>query len=92
MIGAMMPGDTQYWVMGLYLPCGIALFHASNARFLHVAKLQKKYTSEGKHLIEESAQIKHGKGLINRFRRLDFNSKTFITVGAGMFIQVWSLG
>lgn len=89
MIGAMMPGDTQYWVMGTYLPCGIALFHASNARFLHVAKLQKKYIPEGKHLIESSTETKRGGGLINRFRRLDFSSKVLITVGVGMATQVW---
>lgn len=88
MIGAMLPGDAQYWVMGTYLPCGIALFHASNARFLHVAKLQKKYIPEGKHLIESSSDVKRRGGLINRFRRLDHSSKILITVGFGMAIQV----
>lgn len=87
MVGALMPGDAQYWIMGTYLPCGIALFHASNSRFLHVAKLQKKYTPEGKHLIE-SPEAKRRGGLINRFRRLDYSTKVIITVGAGMALQV----
>jgi hypothetical protein len=29
--------------MGTWFPLGIALFHASNLRFLHVAKLQKQF-------------------------------------------------
>ncbi|KAJ5937848.1 hypothetical protein N7454_004190 [Penicillium verhagenii] len=35
--------DIRYFSMGIYLPLGIALFHASNIRFLHVAKMQKQY-------------------------------------------------
>ncbi|KAI9035244.1 G-protein coupled receptor protein [Aspergillus affinis] len=42
-IGATMPTilayDIQYFGMGIYFPLGIALFHASNLRFLHVAKI-----------------------------------------------------
>ncbi|KAG9503321.1 hypothetical protein J7337_006166 [Fusarium musae] len=37
--------DIQYFFMGIWFPLGIALFHASNSRLLHVAKLQKKYSS-----------------------------------------------
>ncbi|OAA62295.1 Regulator of G protein signaling superfamily [Cordyceps fumosorosea ARSEF 2679] len=36
--------DIQFFFMGIYFPLGIALFHASNLRFLHVAKLQKQFT------------------------------------------------
>jgi hypothetical protein len=43
MISAFMPKDAEYWIMGTYLPCGIALFHALNSWFLHVAKHQWKY-------------------------------------------------
>ncbi|KAF5608148.1 GPCR type [Fusarium pseudoanthophilum] len=39
--------DIQYFFMGIWFPLGIALFHASNSRLLHVAKLQKKYSSAG---------------------------------------------
>ncbi|KAF4509382.1 hypothetical protein G6O67_003558 [Ophiocordyceps sinensis] len=47
-IGGTMPVvlayDVQYFVMGIYFPLGIALFHASSCRFLHVAKMQKQFT------------------------------------------------
>lgn len=88
MIGALMPGDVEYWVMGTYLPCGIALFHASNSRFLHVAKLQKRYVDEGKSLLGSSPESKRKSGLVGRFRRLDYSTRVLITVGFGMFIQV----
>ncbi|KAE8132418.1 hypothetical protein BDV38DRAFT_275102 [Aspergillus pseudotamarii] len=54
MIGALMPGDIEYWIMGTYLPCGIALFHASNSQFLYVAALQKKYVHYNSRCIRSS--------------------------------------
>ncbi|KAJ6084041.1 hypothetical protein N7486_010841 [Penicillium sp. IBT 16267x] len=88
MMGALLPGDAQYWIMGTFLPLGLSLFHASNARFLHVAKLQKKYAQYGHDLFEIRPQ-EAPKGLINRFRALKYNTKVFIIVGIGMFIQVF---
>ncbi|KAJ2962417.1 hypothetical protein NQ176_g10937 [Zarea fungicola] len=32
--GPLMPEVAEYWIMGIWLPLGIALFHASNTRFL----------------------------------------------------------
>ncbi|KAJ5464902.1 uncharacterized protein N7458_000588 [Penicillium daleae] len=89
MVGALLPGDAQYWIMGTYLPCGIALFHASNTRFLHVAKLQRKYAQHGYRLVDTTPDGKPKTGLINRFRRLDYTTKILITVGIGMFVQVF---
>ncbi|KAJ5892555.1 hypothetical protein N7504_009246 [Penicillium tannophilum] len=88
MIGAIMPGDSQYWIMGTFLPLGLSLFHASNARFLHVAKLQKKYAQYGHNLFEVKPEGSP-KGLINRFRALRYNTKVFIIVGVGMFVQIF---
>lgn len=88
MIGPLMPGDAQYWIMGTYVPCGIALFHASNSRFLHIAKLQKKYAQVGHHVIDSPPDVRRKGCLISRFRHLDYTTKIFITVGIGMFIQV----
>lgn len=90
MLGPRLPGDTEFWVMGLYLSCGIALFHASNSRFLHVAKAQKKYTQRDSTIIESPLDSKPKGGLINRFRRLDYSKKILIVVGIGMLIQVRS--
>lgn len=70
MIGALMPGDVEFWVMGLYLPLGMGLFHASNTQFLHVANVQKKYARRDS-TIEPNTNS--GKGsLLDRFRRLEY--------------------
>lgn len=84
MTGPVMPGDAEYWIMGTWLPLGIALFHASNSRFLHVAKAQRRFLQ-----VENNEKPKStSKGLIARFRRQDHTKKVFILVGAGMIFQV----
>lgn len=87
MVGTLMPGDAQYWIMGTYLPCGIALFHASNSRFLHVAKLQKKYAYRDS-IVGDKEKSGHGNGWIARFRRLSYDTRILIIVGVGMVVQV----
>lgn len=83
-IGAMGPPDAEYWIMGTYFPFGIALFHASNTRFLHVAKRQEKFARR------RNAGLKpRGKGFINRFKRMDYTSKMCILVGSGMIFQLF---
>ncbi|RDA84355.1 hypothetical protein CP532_2591 [Ophiocordyceps camponoti-leonardi (nom. inval.)] len=86
--GPLMPGDAEFWIMGTYLPFGIALFHASNSRFLHVAKLQRKYMHR-RNSISSDETVRAGTkgGLVGRFRRLDYTSKVLITVGSGIIIQ-----
>lgn len=91
MVGPLMPGDAEYWIMGTYLPCGIALFHASNSRFLHVAKLQKKYAYRDTKLVDPTPSSGSKGGLIARFRRIDYNVRILIIVGAGMILQVREL-
>ncbi|KAH7113348.1 hypothetical protein EDB81DRAFT_825124 [Dactylonectria macrodidyma] len=77
--------QVEYWIMSIYLPCGIALFHASNSRFLHVAKAQKELFAS------DSASIKtkpvKSKSLICRFRSLNYTRKILVIVGAGMLFQ-----
>ncbi|KAJ5102779.1 hypothetical protein N7532_003308 [Penicillium argentinense] len=88
MYGALAPGDAEFWIMGLYLPCGISLFHASNSRFLHVAKLQKKYVDGGKRLLSSSPEPKGKGSLLTRFQNLAYNTRILILVGAGMLLQI----
>ncbi|KAJ5782293.1 hypothetical protein N7457_004067 [Penicillium paradoxum] len=88
MIGAIMPGDCGYWLMGTLLPCGMALFHGSNTRFQHVAKLQRKYALDG-HRFVDSPPTEQKDGLINRFRQLRYTTKILIYVAIAMFFQVF---
>ncbi|KAF5859916.1 hypothetical protein ETB97_002230 [Aspergillus alliaceus] len=89
MIGAIMPGDAQYWVMGIYLPWGISLFHASNSRFLHVAKLQKKYAHHDSRHPDPVPEVKPKGGLINRFRRLDYTKKILVCLAIAIPFQLF---
>lgn len=82
-VGALAPGDAEYWIMGTYFPFGIALFHASNTRFLHVAKAQKKFASQ-----KNAGLRPRGKGFVATFKRMDYTSKMIIVVGLGMLFQV----
>ncbi|GJP87291.1 integral membrane protein [Aspergillus niger] len=86
-IGTIMPGDAEYWVMGTYLPCGIALFHASNSRFYHVAKLQEGYiirSSGGNDLYSTRSKL----GVVDRFRRLAYTTKILVFVTVASLVQV----
>ncbi|KAI8265426.1 hypothetical protein K4K58_011247 [Colletotrichum sp. SAR11_239] len=92
-IGGTMPAvlayDVQYFVMGTWFPLGIALFHASNARFLHVAKLQKL------HFANKGEGIKRGKlgcdgartSWLCRLRNMDYTTKIMIPIGLGLVVQ-----
>lgn len=92
MIGPLMPGDAQFWIMGTYLPIGIALFHASNSRFLHVAKLQKKYAGHNsRHSVDFPPDLEKGKpkkGLLGKFYSLEYTVRVLIVVGFAVFMQV----
>ncbi|GLA79141.1 hypothetical protein AtubIFM55763_002062 [Aspergillus tubingensis] len=88
MIGTIMPGDAEYWIMGTYLPCGIALFHASNSRFYHVAKLQEGYiirSSGGNDLYSTRGKL----GAVDRFRRLAYTTKILVLVTVASLVQVF---
>lgn len=90
--GPLMPEVAEYWIMGIWLPLGIALFHASNTRFLYVANAQKKYakrTAEpyriftrrpGRISLRESVKV--------WWQQLDYSNKTLSVVGIGMSLHV----
>ncbi|POR32198.1 Uncharacterized protein TPAR_07584 [Tolypocladium paradoxum] len=83
------PANVEYWIMSIYLPFGIALFHASNSRFLHIAKAQKKYAQPGNHIDDGPAGSWRENGVVVRFRRLDYTSKILTVVGLGMLFQLF---
>ncbi|KAF4953284.1 hypothetical protein FGADI_6150 [Fusarium gaditjirri] len=77
--------EGEFWIMSLYFPFGIALFHASNSRFLHVAKQQKElFASDEKS--PSKSRVRPG-SLLGRFQALDYSKKILITVGLGMVVQ-----
>lgn len=79
------PEQVEYWVMGIYLPIGWALFHASNSRFLYVAKQQRRFA--GQNNVERVNWFERKLGL-HRYR---FNKRMIITVGICLGIQMFFL-
>lgn len=78
--------DIQYFFMGIWFPLGIALFHASNSRLLHVAKLQKKYSSA--RLRDQFNAVQPRNPWLCRFRSLEYTKKLLVLTGIGMVVQV----
>ncbi|KAF4820060.1 hypothetical protein CGCSCA5_v004136 [Colletotrichum siamense] len=89
-IGSYVPDGAEFWVMGLYLPFGIALFHASNSRFLHVAKAQRRYAGTSGVLSQPEQKPCDGKDktLVGRFQKLDYTTKMLAVVCTGMLLQL----
>jgi hypothetical protein len=85
-VALLFPPAVEFWIMSLWLPFGIALFHASNSRFLYVAKSQKKlFASDNAR--PKSEQVKK-RGLIGRYCSLDYTNRMLVLVGLGMLFQV----
>ncbi|KAG5915660.1 hypothetical protein E4U42_007956 [Claviceps africana] len=82
--GPLMPEVAEFWIMGIWLPFGVALFHASNTRFLYVAHAQKQYMKKtlGTGYHDHRPRIR--KTLVARWQMLAYTNKVLIIVGLGM--------
>ncbi|KAM3468255.1 hypothetical protein MY5147_008124 [Beauveria neobassiana] len=79
--------DIQFFFMGIYFPLGIALFHASNLRFLHVAKLQKQFTHQALRMKSRGCDGANTSWLC-RFRNMGYTKRIMSFISIGMAIQV----
>ncbi|KAK5073254.1 hypothetical protein LTR64_000334 [Lithohypha guttulata] len=84
------PCGTEYWIMSIYLPLGIALFQACNTQLLYIANLQQRYVSDYQ-AEKKEPNTKNPRGwrrylahhyVENRVKR------TMIYIGYGMCIQL----
>lgn len=82
--GPLMPEVAEFWIMGLWFPFGIALFHASNSRFLYVADAQRKFLQKS-----EAPSLPVARGnLLGRWRQMDYNRRTLSLIFTGMGLHV----
>ena len=84
-VPAILAYDIQYFFMALYYPLGIALFQASNLRFLHIAKLQRCYL--------QPSSIRSGcngskTSILCRLRNQSYKFKMMVLISIGMIAQV----
>lgn len=86
------PCATEYWIMSIYLPLGIALFQACNTQLLHIADVQRKYTHyAGGEEKEKPAVVKNVKGWRRHLACLYVENRvkrTMAFIAYGMAIQV----
>ena len=82
------PPKAEYWIMGIYLPFGIALFQASNSRFLYVARQQRRRFVRKSYQHGEYTPATVFGRLFSRFRRLSHTRKMLVVIGMGMVLQV----
>lgn len=84
------PCGTEYWIMSVYLPLGIALFQACNTQLLHVANIQRRYATS----IEDAKptkEAKYNKGWRKWLPDLYANNRakrTMKLIAYGMVLQV----
>ncbi|KAF4333976.1 hypothetical protein FBEOM_12200 [Fusarium beomiforme] len=85
-IALLFPPAVEFWIMSIWLPFGIALFHASNSRFLYIAKSQKNLFVSS-HARPKSERVQK-RGLIGRYSNLDYTNRMLVLVGLGMLFQL----
>ncbi|KAK2615667.1 hypothetical protein N8I77_002405 [Diaporthe amygdali] len=78
------PAQAEYWIMGIYLPFGIALFHASNTRFLYIAKQQRRRFVRKSYPIGKPTPTT----VWGRIQQLDHTQKMLWIIGMGMVLQL----
>lgn len=91
-IGGTMPVviayDVQYFVMGTYFPLGIALFHASNTKFLLIARSQRQFTHPALKMARQQGCNGKDSSWLCRMRNIPTWTKIMIVIGLGMVFQV----
>ncbi|KAG5999274.1 hypothetical protein E4U54_001960 [Claviceps lovelessii] len=86
--GPLMPEVAEFWIMGIWLPFGVALFHASNTRFLYVANAQKQYINKRVQTGYFGQRPRIRKTLVARWQMLAYTKKVLIIVGLGMVFHL----
>lgn len=86
--GRWMSAAVEFWIMSIWLPFGIALFHASNSRFLYVAEMQRRFVSLESMGSRRKARTKKHKTLVEKYKLMDYTTKMLAVVLTGMALQV----
>ena len=83
------PCATEYWIMSIYLPLGIALFHASNTQLFNVAGLQKNYANPETpiQLKKDLGGKRNWRGLLGQVKTYRPTQRTLTFIGIGMVVQ-----
>lgn len=85
------PCATEYWIMSIYLPLGIALFQATNSQLLSIATAQKRY-AHGNILVDSKSST-HPRAPVwrkawQKLKTYNATKNTMAWIGIGMVVQV----
>ncbi|KAH4231925.1 hypothetical protein HBI67_168960 [Parastagonospora nodorum] len=94
-VGSYISCTTEFWVMSIWLPFGIALFHAANSQFLHMASRQKQFArmstlKDHKSINEEKAEAianSRWRRIFAGLERADNINQTLTWIGVGMVVE-----
>lgn len=81
------PCSAGYWVMGFYLPVGVALFQAQNIQLLSLSALQKELTCEPPKLRKRPWWCSAVRFQVN-WRDSNLLDRMYFSIGVGFFLQV----
>lgn len=92
------PCAVEYWVMSILVPFGVAIFQVANTQFLHIATMQKRYTSvqslddlvwgrKGRVSALDGQTGTFWQRTVARLKSIDRITRMVIFIGAGMALQ-----
>jgi hypothetical protein len=84
------PCATEFWIMSIYLPLGIALYHAANTQLLHVAMLQKKFAPQevASNSMDSQPKMPVWRVILLKAKNYGPTKRTLHLIGIGMAVQV----
>jgi len=79
---------TEYWIMSVYLPLGVALFQATSMQLLSVAGLQSAILLVDQHHSPRKLPARLVPRLLFRWRSMTLLKRTELGIAIGMVLQV----
>lgn len=85
------PCSTEFWVMSIYLPLGVALYQATNTQLLHIAALQSEIASTDLTLGDAKYRRVNRESWrrpLAKWRSASATKRTMTCIAIGMGVQV----
>ena len=82
------PCSTEYWIMSIYLPLGIALFQASNSQLFSIATAQKRYLKGDVAVEARPSQARGWRKYWQKLKTYNATKNTMACIGIAMMVQV----
>lgn len=82
------PCSTEYWIMSIYLPLGIALFQASNSQLFSIATAQKRYLKGDVAVEARPSQARGWRKYWQKLKTYNATKNTMAWIGIAMTVQV----